>query len=181
MALTLSHAVLHVRDMETMVDWYTKVLGFEVTDRGPMGPNAPEIVFLSQDPGEHHQLAFAAVPPGEKAPGALNHLAFRAEGLDEVRALVAAIVADGRGRAPAPMPHGNTWSAYFADPEGNGVEIFCDTPWHVRQPQGRAWDWSKDDAALIAETRAAFETAPGFGPGDAYVEARKRVKVGAPA
>ena len=61
------------------------------------------------------------------------------------------------------------------------MEIFCDTPWHVRQPQGRAWDWSKDDAALIAETRAAFETAPGFGPGDAYVEARKRVKVGAPA
>ncbi|MBW2295318.1 MAG: VOC family protein, partial [Deltaproteobacteria bacterium] len=34
MQLRWSHAVLRVRDMDEMVDFYTKVLGFEVTDRG---------------------------------------------------------------------------------------------------------------------------------------------------
>jgi catechol 2,3-dioxygenase len=176
MPLTLSHAVLHVRELDTMLDYYTKVLGFDVTDRGPIGPNGLEIVFLSQDPGEHHQLAFITVPPGEGAPGALNHLAFRVDGLDELRGLIARISEDGRGRPPAPMTHGNTWSAYFGDPEGNGVEVFCDTPWHVAQPQGRAWDVAKDDASLLAETEAAFAGEPGFGPGDTYVDARRRAK-----
>jgi len=176
MPLTLSHAVLHVRQLDTMLDYYTTVLGFEVTDRGSIGANGEEIVVLSQDPGEHHQLAFVTIPPDDKKRGALNHLAFRVEGLDELRALIARIAADGRGRAPAPLTHGNTWSAYFGDPEGNGVEIFCDTPWHVGQPQGRPWDLAKDDAGLLAETRAAFAGEPGFGPGDAYIEARRRAK-----
>lgn len=175
MPLRLSHAVLHVKDLELMLDYYTKVLGFAVTDRGPLGEHAPDIVFLSQDPGEHHQLAFIPIPPGEKRPGALNHLAFRIEGLAELREMMARIQADRRGRPPAPMTHGNTWSAYFADPEGNGIEVFCDTPWHVPQPQGRMWDPAKDEAALLEETRAAFACEPGFGPGDAYIEARRRV------
>jgi len=176
MSLTLSHAVLHVRDLDTMLDYYTNVLGFAVTDRGPLGESGPEIVFLSQDPGEHHQLAFVPIPPGQGKPGALNHLAFRVGGLDELRPLMTRISADGRGRPPAPLTHGNTWSAYFADPEGNGIEIFCDTPWHVQQPQGRPWNPDEDDATLMSATQSAFAAEPGFGPGDAYVEARRRAK-----
>lgn len=37
MPLTWSHAVLQVRDLDTMLDYYTKVLGFAVSDRGPLG------------------------------------------------------------------------------------------------------------------------------------------------
>ena len=33
------------------------------------------------------------------------------------------------------MSHGNTLSIYFNDPEGNGLEVFWDTPWHVAQPK----------------------------------------------
>src|ERR1700756_3922494 len=107
MPLTWSHAVLYVADLDNMLDYYTRVLGFAVADRGPMGENAPEIVFLSQDPGEHHQLAFMHAPDRPRGAGALNHLAFRVEGLDELCALIGRIVADGRGRAPTPMTHGN--------------------------------------------------------------------------
>jgi catechol 2,3-dioxygenase len=176
MPLTFSHAVLHVENLDTMLDYYTRVLGFAVTDRGPIGPGAPEIVFLSQDPGEHHQLAFIAAPPSEARPGALNHLAFRLETLGELRALMDRIAADGRGAKPRPLTHGNTWSAYFADPERNGIEVFCDTPWHVPQPQGRTWDTAQDDDTLLAATREAFAGEPGFGPGDRYGEARARIK-----
>ena len=32
------------------------------------------------------------------------------------------------------MNHGNAWSLYFTDPEGNGLECFVDSPFHVTQP-----------------------------------------------
>ena len=32
------------------------------------------------------------------------------------------------------MDHGNAWSLYFRDPEGNRLEVFCDTQWYVEQP-----------------------------------------------
>jgi hypothetical protein len=34
----------------------TGVLGFTISDRGSVGKNAPEIVFMSPDKSEHHQL-----------------------------------------------------------------------------------------------------------------------------
>ena len=33
-----------------------------------------------------------------------------------------------------PMDHGNAWSLYFRDPEGNRLEVFCDTQWYIEQP-----------------------------------------------
>ena len=173
MALTLSHVVVHVRDLPLMLDFYGAVLGFAITDRGPLAPDGPEIVFMSQDPGEHHQLAMVPAPRGD-GPPALNHMAFRVPALGDVKTLYERIVADGRGTQPRPLCHGNTWSIYFADPERNGIEIFCDTPWHVAQPQGQSWDMSADEATLLATTRAAFAGEPGFGPGDSYVNARAR-------
>jgi catechol-2,3-dioxygenase len=178
MALRLSHTVLQVNDLDNMLDYYTRVLGFAITDRGPLGPGGAQIVFLSQDPGEHHQLAFVTAKRDPNVPGALNHVAFRVPDVAAVRELDARIRADGRGRMPMPLTHGNTWSVYFADPEGNGLEVFCDTPWHVAQPQGKAWDMSASDAELLATTRAAFEKEPQFGPGDVYVAARERVRQG---
>ena len=71
---------------------------------------------------------------------------------------------DGRASKLNPMTHGNAWSIYFSDPEGNGIEVFCDTPWHVRQPQGRSWDMSKSNEEVAAETHEAFAGEPGFEP-----------------
>ena len=53
--LEVAHAVLYVHNVEDMIEFYTNTLGFEVTDRGPLGRN--EIVFLSQG-DDHHQVAF---------------------------------------------------------------------------------------------------------------------------
>jgi hypothetical protein len=45
-----SHAVLYVRDQDGMLQFCTKLPGFEITDTGPLGEGAPEIVLLSQSP-----------------------------------------------------------------------------------------------------------------------------------
>ena len=156
--LETAHAVLHVVDVEAMIEFYTDVLGFEVTDRGPLGPGAEhEIVFLSQTARHHHQLAFV---DGRAEPGRsnnLNHVAFRSGGtLDDLRQLHRRLEDHPEVRGIRPLTHGNAWSVYFADPEGNGIEIFIDTPWHVPQPQGEPLDLSKSDEEIVAWTSETF-------------------------
>ena len=188
MQLRWSHVFLHVYDMATMIAFYTDVLGFEVTDRSDAGGRA--VAFLSQVPTDHHQIAFLGPAPSEgKQEDALptsrvGHFAFRVGALAEVKALHRRLQADARVAAVNPISHGNAWSLYFADPEGNGIEVFCDTPWHVRQPQGGTWDPAASEADIHAATKAAFEDVPGFGPiADYYAErashlARRPVSAG---
>ncbi|MEM7218657.1 MAG: VOC family protein [Pseudomonadota bacterium] len=171
MQLTWSHAVLYVRDQDKMLDFYTDVLGFHVTDRGPIGPNAPEIVFLSQSPDEHHQIAMIATRKDEDAPNSVNHLAFRTPSFADVKALHAKLDAIDGVRV-GPLSHGNTLSVYFNDPEGNGIEVFWDTPWHVAQPQGKPWDVSMDEAQALAWVEENFAGETSFEPREDYYARR---------
>jgi catechol 2,3-dioxygenase len=177
MKLRWSHAVLHVRNLDAMVAFYRDVLGFQVSDRGPLDPRAPglEIVFLSQVGSDHHQLAFAPVR-GEETSSPLDHMAFRVASFAELKALADRLRADGRATELRPMNHGNAWSVYFKDPEGNGLEVFCDSPWGVRQPQIRPWDLSMTEEELRRQTEEQFRGEPGFRPiGEFYAEHRRRL------
>jgi len=156
-----------------MVDFYERVLGFEVSDRGSLDASNPdlEIAFLSQIDTDHHQLAMVPIR-GEGPPTTINHLAFRVEDLAEVKAVATRIEADGG--TPKPVNHGNAWSVYFSDPEGNGLEVFCDSPWHVRQPQAKAWDLAMSEDELRERTQTEFGQEPDFQPMQAYHAARRR-------
>jgi catechol 2,3-dioxygenase len=91
-------------------------------------------------------------------------MAFRSAGdLDDLKALKATLEADPRISGIMPLTHGNAWSVYFRDPEQNGVEIFIDTPWHVRQPQGEALDLANTNDEIVATTEARFAAEPDFG------------------
>ena len=173
MQLRWSHAVLKVRDMETMVRFYEDVLGMEVADRGlALGNAGPELVFMSQDETEHHQLALAQIRTDEDPPNSLDHMAFRVGGMDDVREMMAR-VADFPGIDDAsPVTHGNTVSVYFKDPEGNGIEVFCDTPWHVVQPVIHPWDPSQSDEEVLRAVEAEFASRPGSGPLNDYLADR---------
>ena len=58
-----SHMGLSVKDISKMEDFYTRVLGFTVTDRGHAG--GMKLVFLSRDPMDHHQIVLASGRPAE--------------------------------------------------------------------------------------------------------------------
>ena len=172
MALSWSHSVLYVRDSGTMLDFYTDVLGFEVTDRGPLGAaDGPEIVFLSQDPDEHHQLAMITTRKDESPSNSVNHFAFRIPSFDDLRGLMAKLGPLENVKI-APISHGNTLSIYFNDPEGNGLEVFWDTPWHVAQPQGKPWDPALSDDALLDWVKENFADETSFVPRDEYYATR---------
>ena len=53
-SLAFSHVGLYVTDIDKMVDFYTRFLGFVVSDRGKR--ETGEIVFMTRDAREHHQL-----------------------------------------------------------------------------------------------------------------------------
>lgn len=160
MKLSWSHAVLNVGNLEKMLDFYMNTLGFDIADRGPLAENAPEIVFLSNDPDEHHQIAMVAMRKDDAPPNTLNHLAFRIENFADIRSLNAKLVE--QAVKVLPLSHGNTLSLYFNDPEGNGLEVFWDTPWHVAQPQGEVWDPALDEAAALSWVESTFEREPTF-------------------
>ena len=173
MQLRWSHAFVMVENMEAMLDFYTDVLGFEVTDQGEIGGR--RATFMSQVETDHHQIAFLERPntgPEMPLPSKIGHFAFRAPSLSDVKTLHARLLADDRVANVSPVSHGNAWSVYFADPEGNGIEVFCDTPWHVQQPQGGSWDPAASDEDVINTTRQQFENADGFRPIEDYYRQR---------
>ena len=172
MGLSWSHVVLNVKDKERMLDFYTRVLGFQITDQGEVAARNFEIIFLSQEAAEHHQIAFV---PGRKDDDASNstaHIAFRVSGLPELRGVIGNL--KGEGVEMRPTSHGNTWSVYFQDPEKNGIEIFADSPWQVQQPQGETWDMDLDDEALLAWTEERFKSEPRFEPKAAFISRREK-------
>ncbi|MDG2049270.1 MAG: VOC family protein [Myxococcota bacterium] len=176
MKLQWSHCVLRVRDLDAMVTFYRDILGLQISDRGPLGPDGPEIVFLTTSSTDHHQLALAATRDESEA-SSLDHMAFRVPSIAEVRAVFKEVTDDDRVSRVAPVTHGNAISVYFSDPEENSIEIFCDTPWHVAQPQIRGWDPRLTDEEVLASVRDAYSGQPEFGPMASYrAQAAKELK-----
>lgn len=134
MTLTWSHAFLNVADFDNMLAFYTETLGFRVTDRDD------KVAFLSQLDDEHHQLALAERKDTDSGPSRVSHFAFRVESLNEIYRFLELLTDNEHVGQVTPITHGNTWSIYFHDPEHNGIEIFCDTPWDAKQPLAEPWD-----------------------------------------
>lgn len=162
--LRLGHVTIAVRDLDAMVVFYTEVLGFLVTNRGEPVPGMGEMAFISQTSDEHHQIVLVEMAdPAPRSFMLADHLAFHVDSLDHLRELSARL-SDAGNSSAIPINHGNAWSVYFTDPEGNGLECFVDTPFHVAQPFGEGLDLSKSDTAIEDETRSKLESQPEFQP-----------------
>ncbi|WKE66432.1 VOC family protein [Gallaecimonas kandeliae] len=152
--LRLGHIELLATDIDAMEAFYRLVLGLVVTDRGN------GMVFLSRHPDEHHQIVLSPGAGTRGADSPLDHIAFRVDSLAQLRQYHGGLVA--AGQAFSAVSHGNSWSLYFLDPEGNRLEIYCPTPWHVSQPCRFPIDLSLDDTQLLAYCRAKVQDLPGF-------------------
>ena len=157
--MAFSHIGLYVTDMESMVSFYTDVLGFSVTDRARIREN--DVVFLSRSPDEHHQIVLV---PGRapQSPSTVNQISFRVIALAELRRLHAQLVGLGVSGIN-PTNHGGSWSVYFSDPEGNRIELLAQTPWYV-PPVSVSLDLSLSDAEIYSLTEAMVEKTPGHMP-----------------
>jgi catechol 2,3-dioxygenase len=160
--LSMSHIGIYVYDVPNMEDFYTRVLGFTVTDRGKV--RGADIVFTSWDPKDHHQVILIAGRPKELAYNHINQISFRVASVEDLQAIWRRVKDESGVSDIKPMDHGNAWSLYFRDPEDNRIEVFCDTQWYIEQPCLEDLDLSLPAEQIRAKSDAFCRTAPGFKP-----------------
>lgn len=165
-SLAFSHVGIYVHDLDKMARFYTGALEFNVTDRGLLGKT--ELVFMSRDPAEHHQIVLASGRPATLDFNPINQISLRADGLASLRVYHQRVLEAG-ATDMQPVSHGNALSIYFRDPEGNRLEVFIDTPWYVTQPMRIPVDLSMSDEALMESLEAQARALPGFIPSEQWL------------
>ncbi|MBM4257649.1 MAG: biphenyl 2,3-dioxygenase [Deltaproteobacteria bacterium] len=119
--IRFAHAVLQTNKLPHMLHWYQTVLEADIQYENEW------IAFLTYDE-EHHRLALVARPGTvDRVPNAagLAHLAYAYVDMDEL------VTTYERLKAAGIVPvrtinHGPTTSMYYADPDGNQVELQID-------------------------------------------------------
>lgn len=123
---TVGHIHLTVSDLERALAFYRDLLGFEVSAR--YGDSA---VFLSAG-GYHHHIGLntwagtGATPPPAGHTG-LYHVAFLYPSRLELAKVLKHLM-DSNYPIDGSADHGVSEAIYLRDPDGNGVEIYCDRP-----------------------------------------------------
>ncbi len=173
-SLAFTHVGIYVTDMNRMVDFYTRVVGFAIADRGPRLSGGGEICFMTRDPREHHQLVLATGRPTNLSFNMVNQLSFLVDGLATLKALYRDLKREPGVEDLGPVSHGNALSAYFLDPERNRIEFYMHTPWHVPQPYRVAVDLSLPDASLWAKIEKHVRATPGFKPREEWIAEMER-------
>ena len=123
--MRIGHVVLKVRDLDRSLAFYRDLLGFRVA-----GEMSNVMVFLTARGENHHDLALLRV--GDQAPSplpsavGLYHVAIQLADWDAIKAAHRLLTERGLLRGAA--DHRVSRSLYTVDPDGNEIELYCDTP-----------------------------------------------------
>jgi catechol-2,3-dioxygenase len=115
------HIVLKTAQHDAMSAWYKNFLNAESMFEGPIGS------FLTYD-DEHHRIFLLNDPgatPREPRSSGLAHFAYLFNSLTDLMHAYERLAADGVVPAYC-VNHGFQLSFYYADPDGNEVELGCD-------------------------------------------------------
>lgn len=158
MAIQFKHIGIHVYDLDAMVEFYKTMFGLVVSDYSV--EDDLQIAFLTGSPEDHHQVVLiGGRAPGIQSKDLLNQMSYKAESLEEILEVYRKATEMDLQEIEA-VTHGNSWSCYFRDPEGNRQEVYCDTPWYVTQPHFTLLDFSKSPDEVRADTEALVRTDP---------------------
>jgi len=118
----IGHVGLYCRDLQRMVEFYTRVLGFQVSDVNEKG-----MTFLRFGT-DHHSFVLAPAPAAASGPTVLQQIAMEVADLDALKRIRAYLLEQGAPKVGA-IKHegpGNDYTFDFDDPEGNRLQFFCD-------------------------------------------------------
>lgn len=136
----LGHIQIKVRDLDRSIAFYKRFLGLRMTER--MGR---AYGFLSSS-HHHHDLVLQSIGPEalDAPPDSVGMVNLAFEAADQ-RALAELYknLTDS-GIQVRTSDHFISWSIYFNDPDGNEIEIYCDT----RDMLGRSDMWQGRDSPL---------------------------------
>ena len=127
----LGHVGIYTHDLFKMRDFYSRVMGLEITDEET---EKTGIVFMSSNPEEeHHEFVLMKgrdVPEGSKV---VQQISFYVNSLSELKAFHT-VFKDEEVRIQRTVSHGIAFGMYSLDPEGNTIEIYYRTGFPVPQP-----------------------------------------------
>lgn len=123
---SIGHVHLKVSDLERSIDFYTKVLGFDLTARYGTGA-----AFLSAG-GYHHHIGLntweseGGTSPTQGTTG-LYHFAILYPSRKELANALKGLV-EANYPVTGAADHGVSEAIYLNDPDGNGIELYYDKP-----------------------------------------------------
>ena len=129
---------LSVRDLDRVTSFYRDVLGLAVLDRGndatALGVGGVRFVHLEHAPN--------AEPDDPRSAG-LYHTAFLMPTRGDLARWILHVA---RHRVPltGASDHAVSEAFYLDDPEGNGVEVYCDRP-------AETWEWTGRDLKITTD------------------------------
>lgn len=138
----LGHVNIYVRNAERAQKWYEDILGLHTYDFVP-----GRAAFMSANREESHEVALMEV--GDDAPGmekgqvGLNHMAWRMSSLEDLKEFYnrlkeKQVPVDGVG------DHGLSLGIYFHDPDGNGIEVYYESP---------RSEWYREERIFLTDDR----------------------------
>jgi len=115
---------IRVRDLQRSIEFYKKIMGMKVIQRGKMHAGGTYVQLKS--PESQQELELNYYPPGTKfyeeyvEGSELDHLAFRC---NDVRKSYRKVLAGGAASAVEPWDEGNWTLAFVRDPDGIWIEL----------------------------------------------------------
>jgi catechol 2,3-dioxygenase len=158
------HVNLKTTRLQEMIDFYSALVGAEVLHQYELG------AWLSNDVA-NHRIALLAFPnfvddPDKDTRAGMHHIAFEYDSFEDLNASYLRLKDEGITPAFC-LDHGMTFSYYYADPDGNHVELQVDNfgdwaesaEWMRSSPEFKADPLGKFvDPERVAEAFAQAQT-----------------------
>jgi catechol 2,3-dioxygenase len=166
------HVNLKTTRLQAMIDFYRELVGAEVIFQDSVG------AWLSND-GANHRIALLAFPnfsddPEKDAHTGMHHSAFEYPGFEELNASYLRLKEAGITPALC-LDHGMTLSYYYADPDGNNVElqVDCFGDWRKSTEWMRTSDEFKANpiGVFVEPDKIAADHAEGMGFAEIHAKA----------
>ncbi len=154
----LGHVGIFVKDWERARAFYRDIVGLQISDES----RERGMTFFSSRPEEeHHEFAVFR----ERGDGkVVQQISFHVKSLDDLREYYRRFQEKGV-KILETVTHGIALSIYFADPEGNRLEVYWPTGITWTQPFKRPVDLNLPDEELLT---AHLESGPDRSGGEAW-------------
>lgn len=173
--INFTHTGVFCADLDNMVDFYCRVLGFVVSDQG-VASTGHRLFFMTQNPELHHQVVLFDGKPTDLPFNPINQLSFLLNSLEDLKTYYQFAQKNGI-TGLVQVDHGNAWSLYFKDPEDNPIEMYVDAPFYTAQPCREPLDLDQPVETILAQTEAMCRRRPGFQTREEWMQSiRERIE-----
>ena len=139
----VGHVILNVKDVEVSTKFYTDIIGFQIAKQSDTA------TFLTC--GKiHHDLALFKAKQSFRLEGGvgLNHMALQVEDFDMLTKYHDVLTSNNI-EIDRTTDHGMTSSIYLTDPDGNGIELFCNNQDDPADGLAIMGDSSRENTELV--------------------------------